>query len=142
MSCNWEGEMTTADLTCIATQSGVLPDQSTQSSDSTVLAQSDVQSLEAYQTVAVVGATGSFSGASQTPAGSSESGSASGSASGSGTTSPTKSASGSGTALPTKSASGSGTAASQSTALAPAGPLQTGAILGGVVGLVAAVWAW
>jgi hypothetical protein len=108
--------MTTADLTCTATQFGYVPEASAQTSETTVLAQSMVQSLGVYQTVALVGTTGSSSDASQTPAGS-------------------------GAASPTKSVSGSA-AAGKSTGLAPAGPLQTGVILGGAVGLLAAAWAW
>jgi hypothetical protein len=117
VACNWKGEITTADLTCTLTQSGDLVASNEQGPETSVVLQSDVQSL--YQTVALVGATGSSSGASQTPA-------ASGSSSG--------------TAAPTKSASGS-EAAAKSTGLAPAGPLQTGAILGGVVGIFAAALA-
>jgi hypothetical protein len=116
MACNWDGKMTTADFTCTATQAGYVPEASLQTSETTVLAQSMIQSLGVYQTVALVGATGSSSDASQTPAGS-------------------------GAASPIKSASGSGPAV-KSTGLAPAGPLQTGAMLCGAVGLLAAAWAW
>jgi hypothetical protein len=113
VACNWKGEITTADLTCTLTQSGDLVASSEQGSETSVVPQSDVQDL--YQTVALVGATGSSSAASQTPTGSRSS---------------------SGTVAPTKSASGSG-AAAKSTGLAPAGPLQKGAILGGAVGILA-----
>jgi hypothetical protein len=129
MACNWEGEMTTADLTCTATQAGYVPAESVQTSETTVLAQSEIQSAGGYQIVALVGATGSSSGPSQTPAGSE-------------VASSTKAASGSGASSPTTSASGSGAAGAQSTGLAPAGPLQTGAIIGGAVGLFAAAMAW
>ncbi|KAJ6276414.1 hypothetical protein J3E71DRAFT_336294 [Bipolaris maydis] len=53
MKCSWKGEMTKADLTCDVTQSGRIPDQS-----------SEIQDMQAYQVVSLVSASGAASPAS------------------------------------------------------------------------------
>ncbi|KAH7356177.1 hypothetical protein BKA66DRAFT_428747 [Pyrenochaeta sp. MPI-SDFR-AT-0127] len=128
MACNWQGGMTAADLTCTVTQSGYVPDASVVGVTTSVLKQTEIREMEAYQTIAVVRA----SGGSQSGA---PSASASRTASGSGT----------GAASPTRSGSTSASAAvaSQSTGLAPAGPLPTGAMMfiGSAAGVFAAALA-
>ncbi|CAO2649142.1 Nn.00g100910.m01.CDS01 [Neocucurbitaria sp. VM-36] len=124
MACNWQGPLTTADLTCTVTQAGYVPDSSDVGTATSVWKQSDIQDLEAYQTVALVSGTGASSGlpsvsASRTPSGS-----------------------GTGVATPTRSGSGSNSAA-QSTGLAAARPMPTHgmALVGGAVGIFAAALA-
>ncbi|KAI4619522.1 uncharacterized protein J4E87_007412 [Alternaria ethzedia] len=106
MACSWQGAMSTADLTCDVTQSGYVPDQADQVASTSVLSQSEIQEMEAYQVVALVTATGA---------------SYPGSASATGGPSPTGSASGTGPTSPSRSQSGA--ASTPSTGLAPAGSL-------------------
>ncbi|KAF1838651.1 hypothetical protein BDW02DRAFT_516227, partial [Decorospora gaudefroyi] len=69
VSCSWQGAMTAADFTCSVTESGYVPVLETgRVSRTSVLSQSDIQSLDPYQVVALVTATSAES-AGQTPAG-------------------------------------------------------------------------
>ncbi|KAF1845996.1 uncharacterized protein K460DRAFT_430963 [Cucurbitaria berberidis CBS 394.84] len=126
MACKWQGAMTTADLTCAVTRGGYVAGSAGVGTTTTVLKQSVIRDMEAYQTVALVSASGASSGSSSVSA------------------SRTTSQSGTGAASPNRSGSGSGSAAAtQSTGLAPAGPLATGAmgLLGGA-GIFAAALAF
>ncbi|KAI4618358.1 hypothetical protein J4E80_004956 [Alternaria sp. BMP 0032] len=121
MACSWQGAMSTADLTCDVTQSGYVPDQADQVASTSVLSQSEIQEMEAYQVVALVTATGASSP---------------GSASATGGPSPTGSASGTGATSPSRSQSGA--ASTPSTGLAPAASLPTAMAMMGAVGIFAA----
>jgi len=121
MACSWQGAMSTADLTCDLTQSGYVPDQADQVASTSVLSQSEIQEMEAYQVVALVTATGASSP---------------GSASATGGPSPTGSASGTGATSPSRSQSGA--ASTPSTGLAPAGSVPTAMAMVGAVGILAA----
>ncbi|KAI4935388.1 uncharacterized protein J4E92_002677 [Alternaria infectoria] len=121
MACSWQGAMSTADLTCDVTQSGYVPDQADQVASTSVLSQSEIQEMEAYQVVALVTATGASSP---------------GSASATGGPSSTGSASGTGATSPSRSQSGA--ASTPSTGLAPAGSLPTAMAMMGAVGIFAA----
>jgi len=121
MACSWQCAMSTADLTCDVTQSGYVPDQADQVASTSVLSQSEIQEMEAYQVVALVTATGASSP---------------GSASATGGPSPTGSASGTGATSPSRSQSGA--ASTPSTGLAPAGSLPTAMAMMGAVGIFAA----
>jgi hypothetical protein len=118
MKCSWKGEMTKADLTCDVTQSGYVPDQSVRLATTSILSQSEIQDMQAYQVVALVSATGA-----STPA----------SASAKPTSIP------SATNANASAKSGSDAAPTPSKGLAPAGPLPTGAMkmVGGAVGVLA-----
>lgn len=96
--------MTAADLTCTVTQSGYVPSPTVVGVTTSVLKSSEVQDMEAFQTISVVRASGA-----------SQSGALSVSTSRSTGIAPAS----------TPSAS-----ASQSTGLAPPGPLPTGAMMG------------
>lgn len=124
MACSWQGgAITEADLTCTVTQSGSVPGFGATGFTSTIVSQSELFEMEAFQTVAVVSAS-SGSGSPEV--------SASRTASGLGTASLSGSA----------TASRSGATASSSTGLAPAGPLPTGALaLVGAAGIFAAALA-
>ncbi|KAF2031709.1 hypothetical protein EK21DRAFT_62626 [Setomelanomma holmii] len=123
MGCKWQGAMTDADLTCTYTQSGYVPDSSVRGVSTSILSKAEASSLEAFQVVTVVTASGAVSASASRN---------SGAASGSGTAAPSRS----------KTASGSGGAA-KSTGLGAAGPLPTGAVafVGGAVGIFAAALA-
>ncbi|KAH7072674.1 hypothetical protein BKA63DRAFT_48477 [Paraphoma chrysanthemicola] len=121
MGCNWKAAMTAADLTCTYTQSGYVPSPSVRGVSTSIFSKAEASDMEVFQVVTIVTASGAASpSASRT--------------------------SGSGTSVPSasRSASASGSAAaSQSTGLAPAGPLPTGAValVGGAVGIFAAALA-
>lgn len=127
MKCSWKGEMTKADLTCDVTQSGHIPDQSAQLATTSVLPQSEIQGMEAYQVVSLVSASGAASPAS-----------ASASATPTPTGTPTRSPSGGGANAPASSGSNAASTPNQA-----AGPLPTGAIkvVGGAVGVFAVAMA-
>ncbi|PSN65343.1 hypothetical protein BS50DRAFT_575380 [Corynespora cassiicola Philippines] len=118
-NCKWEGDFKTADVTCNGSQEGTLSEESNGTSKDEVIQPSDLSQMGAYQTAAVVSAH--TTGASAAP-------------------SSTGGASQAPSASPTASASGG---AAESTGLAPAGPLPTGAIMfvGGAAGIFAAALA-
>ncbi|CAN9398846.1 unnamed protein product [Alternaria sp. RS040] len=119
IACSWQGAMTTADLTCDATNRGSIPGLSTTETKS-VLSASELQDMEAYQVVALVTASGASS-------------------SGSASATQTSASTGSGTGATSPSRSGSGTAAT-STGLAPAGSIpNVMALVGGSIGSLAAL---
>ena len=121
IACSWQGAMTTADLTCDATNRGSIPGLSTTETKS-VLSASELQDMEAYQVVALVTASGASS-------------------SGSASATQTSASTGSGTGATSPSRSGSGTAAT-STGLAPAGSIpNVMALVGGSIGVFAAAMA-
>ncbi|EMD90916.1 hypothetical protein COCC4DRAFT_136079 [Bipolaris maydis ATCC 48331] len=128
MKCSWKGEMTKADLTCDVTQSGRIPDQSVQLATTSVLPQSEIQDMQAYQVVSLVSASGAASPASA-------------SASVTPTPTATRAPSASGSKAP--ASSGSNAASTPSQGFAPAGPLPTGAmkVVGGAVGVFAVAMA-
>ncbi|KAG9196554.1 hypothetical protein G6011_01675 [Alternaria panax] len=67
MACSWQGAMTTADLTCNATNRGSIGNLGTDTETTSVLSQSELQDMEVYQTVALVTASGaSFGGSAST----------------------------------------------------------------------------
>ncbi|CBX90394.1 predicted protein [Plenodomus lingam JN3] len=122
MACKWQGAITAADLTCTVSQSGSIPGPGATGVTTSVVSSTELSDMEAFQTVAVVSASGG---------------------SGSPAASASQTASGSGTALPSGSASGSDAAGSRSTGLAPAVALPTGAVafVGGAAGIFAAALA-
>ncbi|KAL1793162.1 hypothetical protein ACET3X_008144 [Alternaria dauci] len=61
VACSWQGAMTTADLTCDATNRGIYPGLSTTETKS-VLSASELQDMAAYQVVALVTASVAMSG--------------------------------------------------------------------------------
>ncbi|XP_014554454.1 hypothetical protein COCVIDRAFT_39656 [Bipolaris victoriae FI3] len=130
MKCSWKGEMTKADLTCDVTQSGHIPAQSVQLATTSVLPQSELQEMEAYQVVSLVSGSGAASPAS-----------ASASVTPTPTGTPSRTQSGSGTNAP--ASSGSNAASTPSQGFAAAGPLPTGAmkVVGGAVGVFAVAMA-
>jgi hypothetical protein len=115
-SCNWKGDMATADMMCTVTQSGAQADPSGVTSDS--LSPSEAKAIGVIQTVSVTSAAA---------------GEASNTASGSAAQD---------TAAASASVSGSG-APSPSTAGAAAGAMPTGAMafVGGAAGVLAAAFA-
>lgn len=121
MDCKWKGDMTAADITCDLTQDGAFATVNSDIVSSAVLSAQEVQSLQVFQTITVVEATGASS---------------SGTASNTATKSPTASRTSS-------SAGSTSQAVAQSTGLAPAGPLPTGAMVfvGGAAGVLAAALA-
>ena len=119
MACSWQGAMSTADLTCDVTQSGYVPNEAAQVATTSILPQSEIQEMQAYQVVALVTASGASAAGSATP-----SAGPSSTSSGTGTTSPSR--------------SGSGAAATASTGLAPAVPTPNAMAMMGDVGLFAA----
>jgi hypothetical protein len=121
MACSWQGAMSTADLTCEVTQGGSIPDQASQVASTSVLSQSEIQEMEAYQVVALVAATGASSAGSASASGG-----------------PSSTGSNTGTAATSPSRSQSGAVVTPSTGLAPAGAAPTAMAMIGAVGIFAA----
>ncbi|EOA80918.1 uncharacterized protein SETTUDRAFT_99771 [Exserohilum turcica Et28A] len=128
MACSWKGEMTKADFTCDVTQSGYVPSQSARVATTSVLSQSEIQDMEAFQVVSLVSGSGASSPAS---------------ASASATPSATPTASGASASAPSKSESKDSPTPTPSKGAAPAGALPTGAmkLVGGVAGALAVAMA-
>ena len=131
LACNWKGAaMSQADLTCTVTQAGTFVDSSALGTVTSVISKDEVASMDLFQTLAVVSAPNDSASASTAPSASA---------------SKTPGGSGTGAASPTRpaSSSASGSPATQSTGLAAAGPLPTGAVafIGGAAGIFAAALA-
>ncbi|KAF3044729.1 hypothetical protein E8E12_009904 [Didymella heteroderae] len=92
INCNWKGAMESADLTCTATQSGLIPNEmGSEGTTSAVLKASEVAEASVIQTVEVVSPA---SNSANPTASGSQSGSASSTASGSGAPAATGAAAG------------------------------------------------
>jgi hypothetical protein len=123
MNCKWQGAITNADLTCVATADGfAITDKALRGTTTTTLSKDELSTMELIGAVAVVTSSGAASAsASQTT---------SGAKSGAPAASASKSSSGAAGAAP-------------STGFAPAGPLPTGAmaLVGGAAGVFVAALA-